>query len=104
MAIYDCLKYFNEEQTVDHRLNIFDNYVDYCVIYQSQTQHQCKYQNIHLAKNQHKKFKCIKSVTDNQIIHQVYVQNINLSNVIEENSYEYWISKNWIKDDIDDYG
>ena len=31
MAIYDCVQFFNEENILDLRLNILDEYVDFCV-------------------------------------------------------------------------
>ena len=32
MAVYDCFQYFDEDEMVDLRLNILNNYVDYFVI------------------------------------------------------------------------
>ena len=40
MAIYDCFQYFNEDHTIDLRLNILDKYVDYFVISESTKTHQ----------------------------------------------------------------
>ena len=40
MAIYDCFQYFNEDHTVDLRMNILDPYVDFFVISESTKTHQ----------------------------------------------------------------
>ena len=55
-------------------------------------------------KNHHKKFKFLKSIPDNKIIQQIYDKSVNRYNVIVGTSYEYWMSKKWIKEDIDPYG
>ena len=40
MAIYDCVQFFNEENILDLRLNILDEFVDFFVIVESTTDHQ----------------------------------------------------------------
>ena len=40
MAIYDCFQYFNEDHTVDLRLNILNEHVDYFIISESTKTHQ----------------------------------------------------------------
>ena len=40
MAIYDCFQFFNEDHTVDLRMNILDPYVDFFVISESTKTHQ----------------------------------------------------------------
>ena len=40
MKIYDCFQYFNEENVLDLRLNILDEFVDFFVIVESTTDHQ----------------------------------------------------------------
>ena len=35
MAIYDCFQYFDEDHTVDLRLNVLNKFVDYFVISES---------------------------------------------------------------------
>ena len=42
MAIYDCFQYFDEDHTVDLRLNVLNKYVDYFVISESTKTHQGK--------------------------------------------------------------
>ena len=55
-------------------------------------------------KNHHKKFKFLKGIPINKIAQQEYDKSINRYNVVVGTSYEYWMSKNWIKEDIDPYG
>lgn len=55
-------------------------------------------------KNHHKKFKFLKNIPDNKIIQQTYDKSVNRYNVIVGTSYEYWMSKKWIKEDVDPYG
>lgn len=55
-------------------------------------------------KNHHKKFKFLKHIPDNKIIQQTYDKSVNRYNVIVGTSYEYWMSKKWIKEDVDPYG
>ena len=45
MAIYDCFQYFNEDEMVDLRLNVLNNYVDYFIISESTRSHQEKKKN-----------------------------------------------------------
>ena len=40
MKIYDCFQFFNEENVLDLRLNILDEFVDFFVIVESTTDHQ----------------------------------------------------------------
>ena len=55
-------------------------------------------------KNHHKKFKFLKGIPKNKIAQQEYDKSANRYNVVVGTSYEYWMSKNWIKEDIDPYG
>ena len=57
-----------------------------------------------IYKNHHKKFKFLKDIPKNKIINQEYDKSINRYNVVVGTSYEYWMSKNWINEDIDPYG
>ena len=40
MAIYDCFQFFNEENVLDLRLNILDEFIDFFVIVESTTDHK----------------------------------------------------------------
>ena len=40
MKIYDCFQFFNEENILDLRLNILDEFVNFFVIVESTTDHQ----------------------------------------------------------------
>ena len=42
MKIYDCIQFFNEENILDLRLNILDEFVNFFVIVESTTDHQGK--------------------------------------------------------------
>ena len=57
-----------------------------------------------IYKDHHKKFKFLKDISKNKIINREYDKSINRYNVVVGTSYEYWMSKNWIKEDIDPYG
>ena len=46
MAIYDCFQYFDEDHTVDLRLNVLNKFVDYFVISESTKTHQGKNKKI----------------------------------------------------------
>ena len=57
MAVYDCFQYFDEDEMVDLRLNILNNYVDYFVISESTKTHQGKRKKINFNLNNFSKFK-----------------------------------------------
>ena len=40
MKIYDCIQFFNEENVLDLRLNILDEFINFFVIVESATDHQ----------------------------------------------------------------
>ena len=42
MAIFDCFQYFNEENILDIRLNILNEFVDNFIIVESTINHQGK--------------------------------------------------------------
>ena len=56
MAVYDCFQYFDEDEMVDLRLNILNNYVDYFVISES-TKPSGKKKKINFNLNNFSKFK-----------------------------------------------
>ena len=57
-----------------------------------------------IYQNHHKHFKFLKDIPDNLIINQEYDKSVNYYKVEVGTSYEYWMEKNWIKEDIDPYG
>ena len=57
MAIYDCFQYFNEDEMVDLRLNVLNDYVDYFIISESTKSHQGKIKKINFNINNFPKFK-----------------------------------------------
>jgi len=56
MKIYDCFQFFNEENILDLRLNILDEYVDFFVIAESTTDHQGNEKKLYFDINKFKKF------------------------------------------------
>ena len=56
MKIYDCFQFFNEENILDLRLNILDEYVDFFVIAESTTDHQGNIKKLNFDINKFKKF------------------------------------------------
>ena len=56
MKIYDCIQFFNEENILDLRLNILDEFVNFFVIVESTTDHQGKTKKLNFAKDKFKKF------------------------------------------------
>jgi len=57
MAIYDCFQFFNEENILDLRLNILNEYVDFFVIVESTTDHQGNTKKLNFEIEKFKKFK-----------------------------------------------
>ena len=57
MAIYDCFQYFNEDEMVDLRLNILNEYVDYFIICESNKSHQGHQKKLNFDINKFPKFK-----------------------------------------------
>ena len=56
MAIYDCFQFFNEEHTLDLRLNILNEFVDFFVMVESTTDHQGNLKKLNFDPNKFKKF------------------------------------------------
>ncbi len=56
MKIYDCFQFFNEENVLDIRLNILDEFVDYFVIVESTTDHQGNIKKLNFDISKFKKF------------------------------------------------
>lgn len=55
-------------------------------------------------KNHNKKFDFLKKIPDNKIINQEYDKNVNKYKITVGTSYDFWMSKGWIEEDIDPYG
>ena len=57
MKIYDCFQFFNEENVLDLRFNILDEFVDFFVITESTTDHQGRDKKLNFDIEKFKKFK-----------------------------------------------
>ena len=57
MKIYDCFQFFNEENVLDLRFNILDEFVDFFVIAESATDHQGHDKKLNFDIEKFKKFK-----------------------------------------------
>ena len=69
MKVYDCFQFFNEENVLDLRLNILDEFVNFFVLVESTTDHQGKEKKLHFDINKFKKFqkKIIHIVVDDTL-------------------------------------
>ena len=56
MAIYDCFQFFDEENTLDLRLNILNEFVDFFVFVESTADHQGKPKKLNFDLKKFKKF------------------------------------------------
>ena len=56
MRIYDCVQFFNEENVLDLRLNILNEFVDFFVIVESTTDHQGNEKKLNFDIRKFKKF------------------------------------------------
>ena len=56
MAIYDCFQFFDEENTLDLRLNILNEFVDFFVFVESTVDHQGKPKKLNFDLKKFKKF------------------------------------------------
>ena len=65
MKIFDCFMYFDEEVTLDVRLNTLDKHVDYFVIVEAKFTHRGDARKLLFNHERFKKFK-------NKIIYLVY--------------------------------
>jgi len=57
MKIYDCFQFFNEENVLDLRFNILNEFVDFFVLVESTTDHQGKNKKLIFDVEKFKKFK-----------------------------------------------
>lgn len=55
-------------------------------------------------KNHHKKFKFLRGIPKEKVYAQEYDPSVNKYGVEVGTSYEYWMEKGWIREDIDPYG
>ena len=69
MKIYDCFQFFNEENVLDLRFNILNEFVDFFVIVESTTNHQGKEKKLNFDIKKFKKFekKIIYVVVDDTL-------------------------------------
>ena len=56
MAIFDCVQFFNEENILDLRLNILDEYVDFFILVESTVDHQGNEKKLNFNIENFKKF------------------------------------------------
>jgi len=56
MKIYDCFQFFNEENVLDLRFNILDEFVDFFVLVESTTDHQGNEKKLNFDIKKFKKF------------------------------------------------
>ena len=114
MKIFDCFMYFDEEQVLDLRLNVLNDFVDYFVIVESTQNHKGVKRKLLFDQSKFQKFK-------NKIIYLVYdeipknVENISdnedenekdrkyiMNAVYRENSQRNFITKGLQKADEND--
>ena len=57
MKIYDCIQFFNEENVLDLRLNILDEFINFFVIVESATDHQGNTKKLNFDIHKFTKFK-----------------------------------------------
>tara|TARA_B110000858_G_C17799665_1_gene474566 strand:- start:2954 stop:3469 length:516 start_codon:yes stop_codon:yes gene_type:complete len=55
-------------------------------------------------KNHHKKFKFLNKIPKENLTQKIYDKNVNFYKVEVGTSYEFWMSKSWIKEQYDPYG
>ena len=80
MKIFDCFMYFDEENILDLRLNVLNDYVDYFVIVESIFTHRGEKRKLRFNHQKFRKFK-------NKIIYIVYeVEPENIEKVFTNDS------------------
>jgi beta-1,4-mannosyl-glycoprotein beta-1,4-N-acetylglucosaminyltransferase len=88
MKIFDCFMYFDEEQILDLRLNVLNEYVDYFVIIESIYNHKGEKRDLLFNKKKFQKF-------NDKIIYLIYnkipelVESINDSDHEKEKDRKY---------------
>ena len=88
MKINDCFMYYDEDQLLDLRLNILNNYVDKFIIVESKFTHSGKIKNRNFQIDKFKKFK--------DKIEYIYIEEEpkNLKIIDEKNSEKEKNNKN----------
>ena len=81
MKIFDCFMYFDEEQVLDLRLNVLNEFVDYFVIVESTHNHKGIKRELLFDHSKFKKFK-------NKIIYLVYDEIPKNIEIISDNEDE----------------
>ena len=77
MKIFDCFMFFDEDQVLDLRLNVLNEYVDYFVIVESIYNHKGEKRNLLFNKNKYKDF-------SNKIIYLIYDEIPNSVKEVEK--------------------
>ena len=78
MKIFDCFMYFDEEQVLDLRLNVLNDFVDYFVIVESTQNHKGIKRELLFDQSKFQKFK-------NKIIYLVYDEQPKNIELVSEN-------------------
>ena len=81
MKIFDCFMYFDEEEVLDLRLNVLNNFVDYFVIVESTHNHKGIKRELLFDQSKFQKFK-------NKIIYLVYDEIPKNVEIISDNEDE----------------
>ena len=89
MKIFDCFMYFDEEVTLDVRLNTLDKYVDYFVIVEANFTHRGDARKLLFNHERFKKFK-------NKIIYLVYDKQPKNVEIVNEDDHEHTKSRKYI--------
>ncbi len=101
MAIYDCFQYFNEDHTVDLRLNILDKHVDYFIISESTKTHQGKDKKLNFNIKNFKKYENkIKYIIADYDKEKKFINHKGGESLVEQHQRNYLI--NGIKNANDD--
>ena len=91
MKIFDCFMYFDEEQVLDLRLNVLDEYVDNFVIVESIYNHKGEKRDLLFNKKKFRQFNDkIIYLTHNKV--PKLVETINISDDEKEKDRKYTIN------------
>jgi len=84
MKVYDCFQYFNEENVLELRFNILDEFVDFFVITESTTDHQGNEKKLNFDIEKFKKFKKkIIYVVVDDTLEQIKKTHIGQNSLVE---------------------
>ena len=89
MKIFDCFMYFDEEVTLDVRLNTLDKHVDYFVIVEAKFTHRGDARKLLFNHEKFKKFK-------NKIIYLVYDKQPKNVEIVNQDDHEHTKSRKYI--------